>query len=113
MAFRDTFGSQAGENELHTLEKFHAARSMIQRGLQNTFVSATLKTIPESERTVNVDVCGMDRDNLNLVFCETGPVKENLFESLELVEDAENANATFSFPQELTPARSLTDSPRQ
>ena len=98
MAFRDTFGSQAGENELHTLEKFHAARSMIQRGLQNTFVSATLKTIPESERTVNVDVCGMDRDNLNLVFCETGPVKENLFESLELVEDAENANATLLFP---------------
>jgi DNA-binding transcriptional ArsR family regulator len=98
MAFRDAFGPETDENELHMLEKFHAARSMIQRGLQNTLVSATLTTIPETERTLNVDVCGIDRDNLNLVFCETGPVDENLFQSLELVEDAENANATLIFP---------------
>jgi len=98
MAFRDAFGSETDENELHMLEKFHAARSMIQRGLQNTFVSATLRTIPETERTLNVDVCGIDRDNVNLVFCETGPVDENLFRSLEFVEDAENASATLIFP---------------
>lgn len=98
MAFRDAFGPETDENELHMLEKFQAARSMIQRGLQNTLVSATLTTIPETERTLNVDVCGIDRDNLNLVFCETGPVDENLFQNLELVEDAENANATLIFP---------------
>jgi len=98
MAFRDTFSSETGENELHMLEKFHAARSMIQRGLQETFVSATLRTIPETERVLDVDVCGIDRDNLNLVFCETCPVSEDLFQNLELVEDAENANATLVFP---------------
>jgi hypothetical protein len=98
MAFRDAFGPETDENELHMLEKFQAARSMIQRGLQNTLVSATLTTIPETERTLDVDVCGIDRDNLNLVFCETGPVDENLFQNLELVEDAENANATLIFP---------------
>ena len=101
MAFRDAFGSETDENELHMLEKFHAARSMIQRGLQNTFVSATLRTIPETKRRLNVDVCGIDRDNVNLVFCETGPVSENLFQSLELVRDAENANATLLFPSRI------------
>lgn len=101
MAFRDAFSSEPNETELHMLEKFHAARSMIQRGLQNTFVSATLRTIPEGERTLNVDVCGMDRDNLNLVFCETGPVDESLFQDLELIEKAENANATLIFPSRI------------
>ncbi|WP_455363330.1 hypothetical protein [[Eubacterium] cellulosolvens] len=98
MAFRTTFASKTDETELHMLEKFHAAGRMIQRGLQDTFVSATLGTIPETERVVDVDVCGVDRDRLNLVFCETGPVDENLFRSLELVEEAENANATLLFP---------------
>jgi len=101
MAFRESFDFETDENELHMLEKFHAARSMIQQGLQDTFVSAKLTTIPETERTLNVDVCGIDRDNLNLVFCETGPVHENLFRNLELVEDAENANATLMFPSRI------------
>ena len=98
MAFRGTFGSDVDENELHMLEKFHAARSMIQRGFQNTFVSASLRTVPETKRTLNVDVCGIDRDNLNLVFCEIGPAQERLYQDLELVEDSENANATLLFP---------------
>jgi len=101
MAFRDAFGSETGETELHMLEKFQAARSMIQRGLRDTFVSATLRTIPETDRRLNVDVCGIDRDNLNLVFCETGPVDENLLRRLELVEDAENANAVLLFPSRI------------
>ena len=101
MAFREAFGPEGDETELHTLEKFHAARSMIQRGLQNTFVSTTLRTMPETKRTVNVDVCGIDNDNLNLVFCETGPAHERLFRDLELVEDAENANATLVFPSRI------------
>jgi len=29
MAFREAFSSETDENELHMLEKFHAARSMI------------------------------------------------------------------------------------
>jgi hypothetical protein len=98
MAFREAFGSEADECELHMLEKFHAARSMIQRGFQDTFVSATLKTIPETERVIDVDVCGIGHDSLNLVFCETGPMNENLFRNLELVENAENANATLLLP---------------
>jgi hypothetical protein len=101
MAFREAFGSEADETELHMLEKFHAARSMIQRGFQDTFVSATLSTIPETERVLDVDVCGIGGDNLNLVFCETGPVSESLFHSLELVEDAENADATLIFPSRI------------
>jgi len=98
MAFRDAFGPRSEENELHMLEKFHAARWMIQRGLQDTFVSATLRTVPETESDVDVDVCGIDQDAVNLVFCETGPASEKLFRSLELVQDAENANATLIFP---------------
>jgi DNA-binding transcriptional ArsR family regulator len=101
MAFREAFSSETDENELHMLEKFHAARSMIQRGLQETFVSVTLRTIPETERDLDVDVCGIDRDNMNLVFCETGPVNENLLQSLELVEDAENANVILLFPSRI------------
>lgn len=98
MAFKETFGSEGDEIELHMLEKFHAARSMIQRGLQNTFVSATLRTVPETRHTLNVDVCGIVGNDLKLVFCETGPVHEHLFQDLELVEDAENASATLLFP---------------
>jgi len=101
MAFRETFGPETDETELHMLEKFHAARSMIQRGFEDTFVSATLRTIPETERVLDVDVCGIDHGNLNLVFCETGPVSESLFQGLELVEDAENANATLLFPSRI------------
>lgn len=102
MAFRDTFGSeQEGETELHMLEKFHAARSMIQRGVEKTFVSATLLTVPETEHRLDVDVCGVDDDNLSVVFCETGPVDQNLFRSLELVEGAENASATLIFPSKV------------
>jgi len=101
MAFRHAFGTDADETELHMLEKFDAARSMIQRGLENTFVSATLRTIPETERRLRVDVCGMERDNLNIVFCETGPADESLIRNLELVEDAENANATLIFPSRI------------
>ena len=101
MAFREAFSSETDENELHMLEKFHAARSMIQRGIQETYVSATMRTIPETERDLDVDVCGRDRDNMNLVFCETGPVNENLLQSLELVEDAENANAVLLFPSRI------------
>ncbi len=101
IAFRDTFGSEEDETELHMLEKFHAARSMIQRGLQNTLVSATLRTIPDKGRRLNVDVCAMDRDKLNLAFCETGPADENLFQSLNLVQDADNANAILLFPSRI------------
>jgi hypothetical protein len=100
MAFRETFGSET-ESELHMLEKFHAARSMIERGLQDTFVSPTLRTIPRTERVLDVDVCGTDRGNLNLVFCETAAVNESLLQSLELVEDADNANATLLFPSRI------------
>jgi hypothetical protein len=83
------------------LEKFHAARSMVQRGFQNTFVSATLRTVPRTDRVLDVDVCGIDHANLNLVFCETDPVSESLFQRLELVEGAENANATLLFPSRI------------
>jgi len=100
-AFRDAFGSETGETELHMLEKFYAARSMIGSGLDDTLVSATLRTIPETNRRLKVDICGVDRDKLNLVFCETGPVDENLFRSLELVEDAENADAILLFPSRI------------
>jgi len=100
-SFRDTFASAQDETELHMLEKFHAARSMIQRGLQNTFVSARLRTIPETGHTLNVDVCGTEDGDLNLVFCETGPADERLFQSLEFVEDADNANATLIFPSRI------------
>lgn len=101
MAFRQSFGPETDENELHMLEKFHAARAMIQRGIQETYVSATLRTIPETERALDVDVCGIDRDKLNLVFCETGPVRDHVFQNLELVEGAENANATLIFPSRI------------
>ena len=101
MAFRETFGSQNDETELHMLEKFHAARSMVQRGFQDTFVSATLRTVPRTNRVLDVDVCGIDHGNLNLVFCETDPISESLFQRLELVEGAENANATLLFPSRI------------
>jgi hypothetical protein len=100
MAFKQAFGSE-GETELHLLEKFHATRSMIQRGFQDTFVSPRLKTVPRTDRFLDVDVCGIDQDKLNLVFCETDPVSEGLFQRLELVEDAENANATLLFPSRI------------
>jgi hypothetical protein len=100
MAFREAFGSE-DETELHMLEKFHATRSMIQRGFQDTFVSPTLRTVPKTDRVLDVDVCGIDQDNLNLVFCETDPVNESLFQRLELVEDADNANATLFFPSRI------------
>jgi hypothetical protein len=101
MAFREAFGSQTDETELHMLEKFHAARSMVQRGFQDTFVSATLRTIPRTDRVLDVDVCGIDHGNLDLVFCETDPVSESLFERLGLVEDAENASAILLFPSRI------------
>lgn len=104
MAFRNAFGSQEDKTELHILEKYQAARWMIQQGLQNTLVSATLRTVPETGHRLNVDVCGIDKEHLDLVFCETGPADENLFQSLELVDDSENSNAILLFPSKIDTA---------
>lgn len=101
MAFRAAFGTEEDENELHMLEKFHAARWLVQQGLKETLVSPKLRTIPETNRTIDADVCGVDDGNMNLIFCQTGPADERLFQNLEVVQDAENANAILLFPSRI------------
>lgn len=65
--------SERGESELLFLEKFYAARLLIERGCNKIYVNATLATqSPTEERNVvKVDVCGIHDDGVTLTFCET------------------------------------------
>ena len=99
-AFKDKFGVREDESELHSLEKFHAARSLVEEGYDETYIDATLRPVPTQRvrGSIFTDVCGKRDDELTLVFCETTAPTEQTYTGLEIVEKADNARAVLLYP---------------
>jgi len=99
-AFKDRFGVREGESELHSLEKFHAARSLVEEGYEETYVDAPLRSVPTQrlEDSIFADVCGKRDGEITVVFCEVVPTTKETFADLEIVEEAENARAVLLYP---------------
>lgn len=99
-AFKERFGIREDELELHSLEKFHAARSLVEEGYEETYVDATLRSVPTQRQRdlVFTDVCGKRDRELAIVFCETVPPTEQTYADLEVVEKADNARAVLLYP---------------
>jgi len=97
-AFKEDFQSQAGESELHLLEKFHAARTLSRSGGIDTFVDAVLYDAEKHIRKFTADLVGMGERGIIAVFCETKPPGESLMRDLEVVDESENSKAVVVYP---------------
>ncbi len=106
-AFKLRFGRDPRESGLHLLEKYHAARSLIENGCMETFVESTLLRVPRSRdplgNWVVADVCGKLDDELKVVFCETAPPTEQLYRDLGILAKASNARAIVLYPFSIDP----------
>jgi hypothetical protein len=76
--------SERGESELLFLEKFYAARLLIERGCNKIYVNATLANQSQADERngVKVDVCGVHDDGITLAFCETTQPTITLYNKL-------------------------------
>ncbi len=72
--FRDEL-NERGDSELLVLEKFYAARLLIDRGCTHVYVNPTyLPSPPTADRNgIPVDVGGLHDTGIILAFCETTP----------------------------------------
>jgi hypothetical protein len=108
-AFRRRF-RKPGESELELAERFHAAKILFERGNEHVYVDIPLRTEGSSQAeptTITADVCGINSDDLTLVFCETFPATEELLEKLNVVEKATNARAVVLCPSSASLPRFL------
>jgi len=78
-------------NELETFERFFAARSLIERGLE-TYLDP-LVTESDQASGIAVDACGVGDGSLTIIFCEAGRLKPSLSSILRLVFRSQNAQA--------------------
>jgi hypothetical protein len=97
-AFREDFGTQGDESELHLLEKFHAARILSQQGDVETFVDPVLVDSEERSQKLTTDLAGVKGGTVTAVFCETKPPDEELLKELQVVDGAENSKTVIVYP---------------
>lgn len=99
-AFRSKF-RKSEETELHLAERFHAAKILFERGSENVYADAPLRTEGTSSGATaafTADVCGVNSDELTLAFCVTSPPTDELLKKLSVVEKATNARALILYP---------------
>ena len=88
-----TFGEHHHEpttfQELQTFEKFYAARSLLEQGLE-VFMDAEIGREDGTEKIL-VDACGTDNRFLTIYLCETTSSEPSITNILRLVSEAENA----------------------
>lgn len=94
--FSERYRRVADVNELETFERFYAARSLIENGLDTYLDPLVAESDPASG--IAVDVCGVGKDSLTIVFCETGRMSASLPSILQLVYRSENAQAVILAP---------------
>lgn len=107
-AFKLRFGIDPRQTELHLLEKYYAVRSLVEEGLPETFVESTLVCVPRLSNALDnfiiADVCGKSDDEFTVVFCETTPPTDQLYQNLNVVAKARNAKAVLLYPFSIEPA---------
>lgn len=106
-AFKLSFGIAPRETELHLLEKYYATRALVEEGLQEIFVESPLAFFPrlrdELDNFIIADVCGKSDDEFTVVFCETTPPTDQLYQNLDAITKAQNAKAILLYPFSIDP----------
>jgi len=94
--FSDRYRRDADANELATFERFYAAKSLVENGLE-TYLDPMV-TDSGSASGIPVDACGIREGSLTIVFCGTGRLSPALSNILQLVYSSQNAQAVILTP---------------
>jgi hypothetical protein len=103
-AFKEAF-TRHNESEVRLLEKFCAARLLIEKGCQQVFINANLHLPLTSDTLQNlpVDVCGTRDSDFILAFCNTtAPITDR--EKLALLASIHNVKIVLLYPFTADPA---------
>jgi hypothetical protein len=97
--FKTQFGKN-DEAELRTLEKYYAARLLIEKGCNRIYVNAVLMVrFPErTARELQIDVCGIRDERFVLVFCESARPTGDLYRRLEALASITNVEIVLLYP---------------
>src|SRR5262245_48172792 len=82
--------------EIRTFEKFYAARSLFDNGL-DVFLDPEIGREDGTEK-IEVDACGASNGSLTIYLCETTGNNPSINKTLRLVSQAENARAVILAP---------------
>ncbi len=82
--------------ELQTFEKFYAARSLLERGLE-VFLDPEIGREDGTEK-IQVDACGTNNRFLTIFLCETTSTDPSITNALKLVSEADNARVVILAP---------------
>lgn len=99
---------ESGESELHLLEKYYAARSLIRGNGGETFIGAIVGDPARKERQFRVDLSSETPVGITAVFCETAPPSDELIKNLGLIERSDNSRAIVLYPYRIN-IDALTD----
>ncbi len=97
-AFKEAF-TRKNESEVRLLEKFCAARHLIETGCSQIFINTILRLSPSNNALYNlpVDVCGIQDNDFILAFCQTtAPYTDR--EKLALLASIHNVRIVLLYP---------------
>jgi len=94
--FRNKFPGPTNITELQHFERFYAARSLLEQGM-DTYMNAVVSDAEGTTR-VMVDACGTARDTITIACCQGEDTDPSLTNILELVSKADNAQAIILAP---------------
>ena len=108
--FKNKFGNTSGV-ELNNLEKYYAARLLIEKGCNRIYVNAVLavRFSDDVARELKIDVCGIRDEGYILVFCETARPSIDLHRRLEFLATIKPVEIVLLYPFTVN-SRSILDS---
>jgi len=94
--FSERYRRNTDSNELETFERFYAARSLIENGLE-TYLDPLISGSNLASGTT-VDACGVDSGSLTIVLCTMGRTDSSIRSILQQVNMSQNARAVILAP---------------
>jgi hypothetical protein len=94
--FSERYRRDIDSNELETFERFYAARSLIESGLE-TYLDPLVSESDLASGTI-VDACGVDNGSLTVVLCTVGRTDSSIQRILQQVNKSQNARAVILAP---------------
>jgi len=94
--FSERYRRSIDSNELETFERFYAARSLIENGL-DTYLDPLVSESDLASGTT-VDACGVDNDSLTIVLCTVRRTDSSIQRILQQVNKSQNARAMIIAP---------------
>jgi len=96
-AFKEWVGASMQESELHRFQKYHGAKELMEAGLQEVYVNAAVRFLPDGLRRF-IDACGFSEDRFITVLCEAGASEDISLELLGLLGQSSNVEAIWIYP---------------